>query len=181
MPRHGAALPADLPASDAGRVATPTRTSRALSANYDSPRPRSTGGFGRARGHARPLVLVTEDHGDTRLLLCTVLNLRGCAVIEAADGEEAVRLAESARPDLILLDGSMPRLDGFGAARRIRQLRRGGRVPIVFISGHAEPAFRAGAREAGCDEYLVKPLDLGELSGVLERFLGGRGGGEESS
>lgn len=124
---------------------------------------------------ARPLVLVTDDHQDTRDLFRTVLRLGGYAVIEAADGEEAVRQAERARPDLILLDGSLPLLDGLGAARRIRQLRRGGRVPIVFITGHAEPAYRAVAREAGCDEYLVKPLDLEQLRGVLERYLGGRG------
>lgn len=132
----------------------------------------------KARRRARPLVLVSEDHDDTRQLFRTVLRLRGCAVIEAADGEEAVRLAAHERPDLILLDGSMPRLDGFGATRRIRQLGRAGRrVPIVFITGHAEPSFRAVALQAGCDEYLVKPLDLEQLRGVLEKFLGGRAGG----
>lgn len=124
-------------------------------------------------GRARPLVLVTEDDEDVRLLFCTALALRGYAVIEAGDGEEAVRLAESARPDLILMDGTLPRLDGIGASRRIRQL--GGAVPIVFISGHAEQDFRDVAREAGCNEYLVKPLNLEHLGGVLEKFLGRRG------
>lgn len=125
--------------------------------------------------NARPLVLVTDDHADTRLLLTTILGMRGCAVVEASDGEEAVRLAESASPDLILMDGSLPRVDGLDATRRIRRLGPTGRVPIVFISGHAEPASRFAAREAGCDEYLVKPLDMKRLGGVLEKYLG-RGG-----
>src|ERR1700753_1353481 len=101
----------------------------------------------------RPLVLVADDHEDTRLLLSTILDLRGCAVIEAVDGEEAVRLAQSAGPDLILMDASLPRVDGITATRRIRRMWQTGRVPIVFVSGHAEPSFRVVAREAGCDEY----------------------------
>ena len=125
----------------------------------------------RSAPRTRPLVLVAEDDADTRFLFTTVLRMRGCAVVEATDGEESVRLAESARPDLILMDGSMPRLDGFGATRRIRQLVRGGRVPIVFISGHAEPSFDAAAHEAGCDEYLVKPFDIERLNRLLEIYL----------
>src|SRR3712207_2506401 len=92
---------------------------------------------------ARPLVLIADDDDDTRLLFRTVLEIRGYSVIEALDGEEAVRLAESARPDLILMDGSLPRLDGLNAKRRIRSFGRAGRVPIAFISGRAEAAFLA--------------------------------------
>ena len=103
------------------------------------------------------------------MLFRTVLRLRGCAVIEASDGEEAVYLAERECPDLIFLDGSLPRLDGFAAARRIRKMRS---VPIVFVSGHAEPSFLALAREAGCDEYLVKPPSLDHLGRVLQQYLG---------
>jgi DNA-binding response OmpR family regulator len=120
----------------------------------------------------RPLVLITDDHEDTRLMLSVVLKMRGYAVIEAADGEQAVRLAESAGPDLILMDGSLPLVDGLAATRRIRRAGRAGRVPIVFVSGHAEPAYRVVAVEAGCDEYLVKPLDMEQLGGVLEKYLG---------
>ena len=126
---------------------------------------------------ARPLVLVTDDHEDTRFLLSTILERRGCAVVEAVDGEEAVRLAESAGPDLILMDASLPRVDGLAATRRIRQSGRTGRVPIIFVSGRAEPAFRIVARAAGCDEYLVKPLDMAQLGGVLEKYLGRRAQG----
>lgn len=128
--------------------------------------------FARHTPRARPLVLVTDDDEDTRFLFRTILSLRGYSVIEAADGEQAVLLAESEHPDLILMDGSLPRLDGLGAMRRIRQLRGAGSVPIVFVSGHAEPAFLAVAREAGCDDYIVKPFALDQFGGVLEKYLG---------
>jgi CheY-like chemotaxis protein len=121
----------------------------------------------------RPLVLVTDDHEDTRSLISTILELCGCAVIEASDGEEAVRLAESATPDLILMDAGLPRVDGIDATRRIRRMGQTGRVPIVFVSGHAEPSYRVVALEAGCDEYLVKPFRMKQLRGVLEKYLGG--------
>ena len=123
---------------------------------------------------ARPLVLVADDHEDTRLLFRTVLEIRGYCVVEAADGEETVRTAESARPDLILMDGSLPRMSGFDATRQIRGSAGVGNVPIVFISGHAGTAFLALAREAGCNEYLVKPFDLDELEHVLEKYCGNK-------
>ncbi len=121
---------------------------------------------------ARPLVLVADDHEDTRLLFRTVLEIRGYRVIEAADGEETVRTAESAHPDLILMDGSLPRLSGVDATRQIRKSDHIGHVPIVFISGHAGATSLALAREAGCDEYLVKPFDLTQLEDVLEKYSG---------
>ena len=121
---------------------------------------------------ARPLVLVADDHEDTRLLFRTVLEVRGYDVIEAADGEETVSIAESARPDLILMDGGLPRLNGVDATRRIRRSDHIWNVPIVFISGHAGAAFIALARDAGCDEYFVKPFDLAQLEPVLEKYRG---------
>ncbi len=123
---------------------------------------------------ARPLVLVADDHEDTRLLFRTVLEMRGYSVIEAADGEETVRTAERARPDLILMDGSLPRLSGVDATRQIRRSDHIGHVPIVFISGHAGASSLAIAREAGCNEYLVKPFDLTQLENVLEKYRGNR-------
>ena len=119
---------------------------------------------------ARPLVLVADDDFDTRLLFRTVLEMRGYCVIEAADGEETVGAAQSVRPDLILMDGSLPRLSGLEAARQIRRSEHIGHVPIVFISGHAGAVFIAQAREAGCDEYFVKPFDLVQLEDVLEKY-----------
>jgi DNA-binding response OmpR family regulator len=120
---------------------------------------------------ARLCILVAEDHEDTRLMLRIALERGGFDVLEAADGEEAVRLAESARPDLVLLDRSLPRLDGLAVARRVRAGERAARVPIIFLSGHAEAVARSAAFEAGCDDYLVKPVGLDRLASVMARHL----------
>src|SRR5215216_6512274 len=80
---------------------------------------------------AKPLVLVVEDHDDTRLLLVYLLEMKDCRVIVAVDGEAAVRVAEHERPDLILMDASLPRLDGLAATRRIRETPALRDVPIV--------------------------------------------------
>jgi len=119
-----------------------------------------------------PLILVADDGPDTRFLFRTLLEIRGYCVVEAADGEETVCAAESVRPDLILMDGSLPHLSGLEAARRIRRSGHIGHVPIVFISAHAGAAFIELARAAGCDEYLVKPLDLALLDDVVEKYCG---------
>lgn len=126
---------------------------------------------------ARPRVLVAEDHDDTRQLLRLMLERRGFDVLEAADGEEAVRLVECARPDLVLLDGGLPRLDGLAVTRRLRAGDVAARLPIVFLSGRAEAVARSAAFEAGCDDYLVKPDGLESLGAVLGRLLGRDGGG----
>ncbi len=108
-------------------------------------------------------------------MLRTVLEMRGSInVVEAENGEMATTLAESLHPDLILMDGTLPLLDGFAATRRIRELASGRDVPIVFLSGHAQPASEAKAFAAGCTDYLVKPFALGELKRVLERHLSQR-------
>lgn len=124
------------------------------------------------QGHeSAPVVLVAEDHEDTRLLLRTVLERRGLTVVEVGDGEEAVAVAERVRPDLILMDGGLPRLDGISATRRMRGLASLSRVPIVFLSGYAAPQQQVAAREAGCDDYIVKPFKIALLYHVLERLL----------
>ncbi|HEX8773670.1 MAG TPA: response regulator [Pyrinomonadaceae bacterium] len=136
-----------------------------------------------ARGQAtniKPLVLVVEDHDDTRFMLTYLLEIRGYRVALAEDGESAVRMAEQTRPDLILMDASLPRLDGLAAARRIRELAALARVPIIFLSGHAQPSFRALALETGGDDYLTKPLELARLESVLERHLGRSSGAEKA-
>lgn len=119
-------------------------------------------------------VLVVEDHEDTRFMLRTMLERRGVKVLEAEDGEAAIHLAADACPHLILMDGGLPLLDGLEAARLIRARNDGlNRVPIVFLSGHAESDFQREAREAGCDDFLIKPINLDKLDSVLERHLRG--------
>ena len=116
-------------------------------------------------------VLVAEDHADTRLLLRTLLERHGLAVVEACNGEEACDVAVRERPDLILMDGGLPVLDGIAATRRLRGLDSLSGVPIVFLSGHAGPQYQLDARAAGCDDYVVKPFDLARLDNILARHL----------
>ena len=123
-----------------------------------------------------PKVLVAEDHHDTRLMLRMLLERRGLTVVEAADGEEACDLAARECPDLILMDGGLPRLDGVAATRRLRELEALAGVPIVFLSGHAGPQHQIEARDAGCDDYVVKPFDVGRLEDILNRHLPPRDG-----
>jgi two-component system cell cycle response regulator DivK len=121
-------------------------------------------------------VLVVEDHEDTRYLLRLLLEKRGFSVIEAGDGFAAVDTAEREHPDLILLDGSLPLLDGIAVTRRLRDMPAFSAVPIVFLSGHVESEHRAAALDAGCDEYMIKPFDLARLDNILTRHLHGRVG-----
>jgi CheY-like chemotaxis protein len=117
-------------------------------------------------------VMVVEDHEDTRFMLRTLLEMRGgISVIEAENGEMAIALARNVRIDLILMDTNLPLLDGYTATRRLRELTSTSAVPIVMLSGHAEPAAEAKAFAAGCNDYLVKPFALGELGNMLERHL----------
>lgn len=118
-----------------------------------------------------PLVLVVEDHEDTRFLLRTLLEMRGIRVAEAEDGEAGASAAEELHPDLILMDWSLPRMDGLATTRLIRERDPSSHAPIVFLSGNASHASRADAHAAGCCAYLMKPLDLDELERVLREHL----------
>lgn len=119
----------------------------------------------------QPLVLVVEDHEDTRFMLRTVLEMRSLNVVEARNGEEAIDTAERTRPDLVLMDSGLPRLDGISATRRLRQLASLGGVPIVFLSGHAGADFQRLALAAGCNEYLVKPVEIDQLDRILDQYI----------
>jgi CheY-like chemotaxis protein len=123
-----------------------------------------------------PLVLLVEDHEDTRELLRFVAESRGCRVVEAVDGDEAIRVAMNENPDVILMDTNLPRVDGLMATRTIRQIKRFSRVPIIFISGHARPEDRAKAMATGASAYFVKPLKLSELELALDEELAKRYG-----
>lgn len=119
----------------------------------------------------RAIVLVAEDHEDTRQLLRTLLERRGLSVVEAGDGLTALEVAECVRPDLILMDGGLPLLDGVAVTLRLRGLPALSAVPIVFLSGHAGPQAQRAAFDAGCDAYVVKPFDIAQLDTVLNRYL----------
>lgn len=118
-----------------------------------------------------PLVLVIEDNEDTRLLLRTILEMRGIRVVEALDGEAGVKTAEAVHPDLILMDLALPRLDGLAATRLIREHETLRQVPIVMTSGDVYPQSREAAFAAGCCDYLVKPIDFEQLDRFLHKYL----------
>ncbi|MBC7910470.1 MAG: response regulator [Pyrinomonadaceae bacterium] len=121
---------------------------------------------------SKACVLVVENHEDTRFMLRTMLEMRGgISVVEAVNGEMAIALAENVRVDLILMDTDLPLLDGYTVTQRIRELFSTHKIPIVILSGHAQPSAEAKAFAAGCTDYLVKPFALGELGSVLERYL----------
>lgn len=125
----------------------------------------------RRREDAPPLVLIAEDDADVRLMLKTLLEVKGYRTATAADGREAVERAEAVRPDLILVDLQLPRLNGFAVTRFVRQSDTLHRVPVVVVSGHDPARHLALALAAGCNAYLRKPIDFDELDGLLNGLL----------
>lgn len=112
-------------------------------------------------------VLLVEDTEDNRMMMRRLLELSGYEVSEAINGVEAVRAAESETPNVILMDLSLPVVDGLSATRRIRQLPDLARVPIIAVSAHDTADFHAEALAAGCDAYITKPIDYSELEDLI--------------
>ena len=117
----------------------------------------------------QPTILVVEDHDDTRAMLHTLLEMWGCRVVEACNGLEAVEAASREKPELILMDGRLPFLDGLEATRRIRENGLRDQVKIVALNGSGSPLYHADALAAGCDESIEKPLDFDWLRTYLFR------------
>jgi len=117
-------------------------------------------------------VLLVEDTEDNRFMMRRLLEMSGYHVIEATNGEEAVRLAESERPDLILMDLSLPVIDGLAATRAIRKLAGCKDTPIVAVSAHDTSDFQGEALAAGCNSYITKPIDFSQLEILIARLLG---------
>ena len=116
--------------------------------------------------------MVVDDSEAIRELLRMQLTQLGYRVVEAAGGREAVEAVSKERPALILMDLSMPVLDGFEAARLIRRIEEARGVVIVAFTALSSGANRASALDAGCDDYVRKQLGMKELSALLERHLG---------
>ena len=121
----------------------------------------------RMRTRRQPTILVVEDHDDTREMLHTLLEMWGCRVVEACDGLEAVEAASRERPEMILMDGSLPFLDGLEATRRIRENGLRDQVRILALDGWGTPSYHAAALAAGCDDSIRKPLDFDRLREYL--------------
>lgn len=118
-------------------------------------------------------ILIAEDHDDTRLLLRLWLERRGYRVVEAVDGEEAVEAARRECPGIVLMDLSLPKLDGLAATRRIREDPQTRDALVVALTAHAEPQYRANALDAGVNAVVTKPVDLDWLGGFLADLSGG--------
>ena len=116
-------------------------------------------------------VLVAEDDEDVRLLIRTRLGMRGYRVVEARDGQETLELAKGVRPDIVLMDLQLPRLNGFAVARFIRHTDSLRQVPIIVVSAHDPAKHRNLALAAGCNAYVQKPVDFDQLDGLITRLL----------
>jgi two-component system, cell cycle response regulator DivK len=117
-------------------------------------------------------ILVVEDNRDNMILITDVLVSLRYDVIQATDGEQGVQKAAAERPDLILMDLSLPRMDGWTAARRLKANDDLRHIPIIALTAHAMMGDRERALEAGCDDYVSKPINLPELRKKLTNLLG---------
>jgi CheY-like chemotaxis protein len=121
----------------------------------------------------RPCVLLVDDYPDAREMYSEYLQYSGFDVIEAGNGIEALERALEREPDIILMDLSLPVMDGWEATRRLKADRRTAGIPVVALTGHALAGISEGARRAGCDAFVTKPClpeDLvKEIRKVLER------------
>jgi two-component system, cell cycle response regulator DivK len=118
-----------------------------------------------------PTVLLVEDTEDNRFMMRRLLEMTGFRVVEAMNGEEAVKLAKAESPELILMDLSLPVIDGLAATRLIRKLPDFKSTPIIAVSAHDTSDFQAEAMEAGCNSYVTKPIDFSELEDLIAELL----------
>lgn len=115
-------------------------------------------------------IMLVEDDDLNRSLLRQLLQNSGYRVVEVGNGPEALEVARREHPLVILMDLDLPRLDGIGATRRIREQAELREIPIVMTTAFDTPAIRAAAYDAGCNEFLVKPLDATKLKQIINSF-----------
>lgn len=131
--------------------------------------------FPRFRGESlsRPkTVLLVEDNEDNRIVYATMLEYSGFEVMEVGNGEEAVTLAREGHPDLILMDISIPGIDGWTATERLRSDPTTRSIPVIAVTAHALPEHRERARTLGCEGYLTKPCEPRRLLEEVRRVIG---------
>jgi two-component system cell cycle response regulator DivK len=116
-------------------------------------------------------VLLVEDFEDTRLFMRLELEDQGFIVFEAENGETAVETAIRENPDVILMDLTLPLMDGFAATKLIRQNEQLKNVPIIAVTAHQEHDFRSDAKASGFDAYVTKPIDVDWLKGLIAGLL----------
>src|SRR5215218_9882880 len=121
-------------------------------------------------GH-KPTVLVVDDNADTRVVVRWMLERWGCRVVEASDGHEAYEMTVEHRPDLVVMDLSMPVADGYEAIRSIRDREEFSRLPVIAVTAFDRAVARDSAAEAGFDYYLSKPIDFKRLEVLVEKLI----------
>jgi two-component system cell cycle response regulator DivK len=121
--------------------------------------------------HSAPLILVVDDYQDAREMYAEYLQFSGFRVAEARNGSEAVDQAFALRPDLILMDLSLPGVDGWEATRRLKADDATRHIPIVALTGHALAGASEGAKRAGCDSFVTKPCLPDDLVVEVRRML----------
>jgi two-component system, cell cycle response regulator DivK len=119
-------------------------------------------------------VLLVEDNEMNRDMLSRRLERKGYQVVMAVDGLEGVKMASSEKPDIILMDMSLPLLDGWSATKKLKAAPETTAIPVIALTAHAMEGDEAKAREAGCDDYDTKPIDLARLLGKIEAQLQAR-------
>lgn len=118
-------------------------------------------------------ILVVEDNPDNSDLVVDVLTLRGHEVIQAANGREGVEMARVRHPDLILMDISLPIVDGFAATEEIKRDPQLKPVPVIALTAHAMAGDEKRALAAGCNGYITKPIDIKTFANRIQAFLKG--------
>jgi CheY-like chemotaxis protein len=119
----------------------------------------------------RPRVLVVDDYADAREMYAEYLQYSGFDVIEAVNGIEALERAADSAPDIILMDLSLPVMDGWEATRRLKADKKTAAIPIVALTGHALEGILEGAKKAGCDAFVTKPCLPEDLVAEIEKVL----------
>ncbi len=118
-----------------------------------------------------PKILLVEDNEMNRDMLCRRLNRRGFDVVAAEDGEKGVEMARSENPDVILMDMSLPVIDGWEATRRIKAADETRQIPIIALTAHAMAGDKEKTLAAGCDDYDTKPIELSRLLEKISAIL----------
>jgi two-component system cell cycle response regulator DivK len=116
-------------------------------------------------------ILIVEDNPQNMRLLEMILRNRGYFLLKAADGEEALDMAISEQPDLIIMDVMLPKVNGLEVTRKLRQMPAFSRIPIIGVTAYAMKGDREEVIEAGCDAYLSKPINTRELPRVVAKML----------
>ncbi len=121
-----------------------------------------------------PRILLVEDNAMNRDMLSRRLSRKGFEVVIAEDGQKGVDMTQSENPDLVLMDMSLPVVDGWEAARRLKASEETKHIPIIALTAHAMSGDREKTLEAGCDDYDTKPIELPRLLGKINALLNGK-------